>query len=137
REEELLRRVLALDESRPFAWNNLGILLARTTGDREAALDCYERAIRADSSLAEPWYNRGNVLLEKGLPDEALEDFDRAIRADPSFGWARVGKAAALLRKGDLEGAVRELQLALRADPSFAPARAMIEDLRRRAASPR
>jgi tetratricopeptide (TPR) repeat protein len=136
REEELLRKVVLLDPSRAMAWNNLGSLLVRARGDRAEAIECYTRAIEADSSLVEAWVNRGSTEVELGRPDAAIFDFDEAIRRDASFAWAHYGKAMALREKGDFEGVVLELKLALRADPSLAPARALLEELRRAAGGP-
>lgn len=58
-------------------WNSLGVSLT-DKGDAEAALACFEEALRLDGRLAAAAYNRGGALFDLGRLDEARTGFQRA-----------------------------------------------------------
>ena len=49
-------------------------------GREEQALEHAERAVETDPRFAEAWYNRGFLLVERGLAEDAVNCFDNAIR---------------------------------------------------------
>jgi tetratricopeptide (TPR) repeat protein len=84
-----------------------------------AIADCNE-AVRADSSNATAFLNRGNAFLSKADPQHALSDFNAAIRLDPSSAWAFAARGNLYKNQGDLEHALADLNEASRLDPTYA-----------------
>ncbi|MFO8114147.1 MAG: tetratricopeptide repeat protein [Halorubrum sp.] len=74
-------------------------------GRTEQALEHAERAVETDPRFAEAWYNRGFLLVERGLAEDAVTCFDNAIR----LGYRNAGvleeKARALEEAGEHEQA--------------------------------
>ena len=74
-------------------------------GHDERALEHAERAVELDDRSPQAWYNRGYILLERGLAEDALSNFDNAIR----LGFRNAGvyeeKANALEQLGESERA--------------------------------
>lgn len=75
------------------------------SGRGEQALEHAERAVEIDPRFAQAWYNRGFLLVERGLAEDAVNCFDNAIR----LGYREAGvleeKARALEEAGDHEQA--------------------------------
>lgn len=77
------------------AWNDRGAFFAEKCCFDEA-LRSFEEAIRIDSHLATPLYNKG-VLLYNEEPLEALECFNQSIGIDPEFAEAWFNRCSLLL----------------------------------------
>lgn len=73
-----LNRALVLSPDNPFLHYNRGCLLAADADGREAAVADFTRAIEVDDRLAEAYYNRGVLLLQRGEKSRAISDFSRA-----------------------------------------------------------
>lgn len=76
------REAIHVDESGEHAataHTNLAYALWEV-GDDERAFEHAERAISLDQRLPQAWYNRGFILLERGLAEEALNALDNATR---------------------------------------------------------
>ena len=75
------------------------------SGRGEQALEHAERAVDIDPRFAQAWYNRGFLLVERGLAEDAVSCFDNAIR----LGYREAGvleeKARALEEAGEHEQA--------------------------------
>lgn len=50
------------------------------SGQQSQALDQAERAVELDPRFPQAWYNRGFLLLERGLAEDAIPCFENAIR---------------------------------------------------------
>lgn len=50
------------------------------SGRHEQALEHAERAVELDPRFPQAWYNRGFLLLERGLAEDAVDAFDNALR---------------------------------------------------------
>jgi len=61
------------------AHTNLAYALYEAGYD-EQAFEHAERAVELDSRLPQAWYNRGFMLMERGLAEDALNSLDNAIR---------------------------------------------------------
>ncbi len=74
-------------------------------GREEQALEHAERAVEKDSRFAEAWYNRGFLLVERGLAEDAVTCFDNAIRLGYRDAGVLEEKARALEEAGEHEQA--------------------------------
>src|SRR6056297_660785 len=75
------------------------------SGRGEQALEHAERAVETDPRFAEAWYNRGFLLVERGLAEDAVKCFDNAIRLGYRDAGVLEEKARALEEAGDHEQA--------------------------------
>ncbi|TKX42451.1 tetratricopeptide repeat protein [Halorubrum sp. SD690R] len=75
------------------------------SGRSEQALEHAERAVETDPRFAEAWYNRGFLLVERGLAEDAVKCFDNAIRLGYRDAGVLEEKARALEEAGEHEQA--------------------------------
>ena len=75
------------------------------SGRGEQALEHAERAVETDPRFAEAWYNRGFLLVERGLAEDAVTCFDNAIRLGYRSAGVLEEKARALEEAGEHEQA--------------------------------
>ena len=74
-------------------------------GRHEQALEHAERAVEIDPRFAQAWYNRGFLLVERGLAEDAVKCFDNAIRLGFRTAEVLEEKARALEEAGEHEQA--------------------------------
>ena len=74
-------------------------------GRHEQALEHAERAVETDPRFAEAWFNRGFLLVERGLAEDAVTCFDNAIRLGYRSAGVLEEKARALEEAGEHEQA--------------------------------
>jgi tetratricopeptide (TPR) repeat protein len=67
-------------------------------------------------------YFSGNVLVNRGLPDEAIQRYQRVLRIEPEFAGAYNGMGNALVEEGRSADAIPEYQKALQINPNFGEA---------------
>ncbi|MEU7892572.1 tetratricopeptide repeat protein [Nonomuraea sp. NPDC049152] len=96
--------------------------LRAMSGEREAALADYTRAIEADPGYPDYYLDRGDLLRRLGRAEPALRDFESAIRLGPPWPEPHYNRAELRYEAGDLAGALEDLDYALELDPEFAPA---------------
>jgi tetratricopeptide (TPR) repeat protein len=82
--ETLWRDTLAKNPRAAIAYVNLGALL-NSEKQYEAAIGCFQQAIRLKPGTVEPHNNMGIALTELGRYDEALFEFQEALRCDPDY----------------------------------------------------
>lgn len=83
-------------------------------GDRDGALQAYDRALTLDPDLATARYDRGELLLLEGRDADARADFEAAARLRPDH-WAVHFRLAELdARAGDARGFEDHLVEAMR-----------------------
>jgi len=75
------------------------------SGRGEQALEHAERAVETDPRFGEAWYNRGFLLVERGLAEDAVSCFDNAIRLGFRNAAVLEEKARALEEAGEHEQA--------------------------------
>jgi len=89
--------------------------------DFEEAITQYERAVSADPSFFEAYFNLGLAALNGGNADKALPAYEYALAISPQHRDSRYNLALALIKKDHLRDAARELETLLKADPSDRP----------------
>jgi tetratricopeptide (TPR) repeat protein len=115
---EALQLIAPTHPQRKWAFNLLGFIAA-DSGDNDAAIGWYRRAIAADEDdqFAIAYNNWGNALRAKGDPDGAIAKYMRAIDLDPENTFAYSNWGNALSDKGDLDGAIAKHARAAELDP--------------------
>lgn len=88
-------KILANDSSNMVAWNNRGVLLGELCC-LNASLQSFDQAISINSSVAEPWYNKGVALYREDL-SKSLDCFNRSLKLDPELAEAWFNRYAILM----------------------------------------
>jgi tetratricopeptide (TPR) repeat protein len=89
-------------------WELLG-LAYQFSGNEQAALDAFEKALLLDTNLAEAAYYRGLAYLEEDNNSNALNAFRIAVTNAPGWFEARVALARAYLLGGNPTAALLEV----------------------------
>jgi Tfp pilus assembly protein PilF len=76
------RAALAIAPADPAVTHNLGVAIA-AQGRHEAAVACFDEALRTDPGFVSAHYNRGVALLQIGETREAINAFGRAAKLEP------------------------------------------------------
>jgi tetratricopeptide (TPR) repeat protein len=100
--------------------NSLGSGLCDGTGDYDAAIACFRKAIELDPTYAQAHYNLGNALRGQGKVDEAIASYRKAIELDPKTALPHHNLGIALYRKGQVNEAIVCLKKAIDLDPKDA-----------------
>lgn len=90
------------------------------SGDSEAAIVEYNKAILLDPDNANTFVNRGKARANKGALDSAIADYDKAISMDPDSALAYNNRCFVRVKKGDFDTAIVDCDKAIAIDPSFA-----------------
>jgi tetratricopeptide (TPR) repeat protein len=91
-------------------------------GENDRAIADYNEAIRLDPNYAAPYYNWGEIYLDRNDADHAITEFDQSIRVDPKYARAYAGRALAYLKKGDFDRSLADADEAVRLDPKLGDA---------------
>ncbi len=92
------------------------------TGDLDAAIAAYRKALQADPDLAAAQYRLGQALHAQGKSDDALKHYREALRLDPELADAHCAVGGILVSKGRHKDAVQHLQRAIELQPDLANA---------------
>jgi tetratricopeptide (TPR) repeat protein len=76
------RAALAIVPADPAVTHNLGVAIA-AQGCHQAAVGCFDEALRAEPSFVSAHYNRAVALLQLGETASAIEAFSRAAQLEP------------------------------------------------------
>jgi adenylate cyclase len=113
----LLRVALGIDENDPEALAFAGNLIAKQSGDLDAAKEMVDRAVALNPNSALVWDQRGYLYQGLGQAEEAIRSFERAIRLsplDPMNFMAFAGLASAFIRQERFDEAVAAAKKSLR-----------------------
>jgi tetratricopeptide (TPR) repeat protein len=92
---------------------------AQQRGELSLAVKLYSKAITADSSLFQAYYQRATALIALGRDTEAEADLKRVLDLDQNFARAHRALGQLLLDRGMTEEAKRELARAIEIEPSL------------------
>jgi tetratricopeptide (TPR) repeat protein len=87
-------------------------------GDYDAALECYDRLLRARPEEIGVWFDRAELLVLLDRPEEALQCYTRILDFDRGNRQASYERANLLFGLGRLPAAVDALREALRLEPT-------------------
>lgn len=121
----MYRRILRREPNHPDALHLLGVL-ARQSGDPEAAIELVSRAVAAKPQAAQYRNTLGDAALATGRVAAAVAEFGRAVELRPDFTLAWYNLGLALQQQGELTAASEAYRRALELDPNLAEAHAFL-----------
>jgi len=114
--EKVLRDCLRRFPTSPFAYGELGSLLAQQ--DRHAeALRLLEEAVKVDPGYPQGWMLKAMVLLQKDRLDEADAAFREHEKRFPTTGEFEYWRGTYFVKRAQWEAAIEHLRLSLNLDP--------------------
>ncbi len=90
------------------------------SGELEAAVEAYTRAIEIDPNNARAYYNRAIAFEMLGDPFNALEDYTKAIEIKPNYAEAYNNRGCLRMRERDYEEAIEDFTIAILIKPDYA-----------------
>jgi len=118
--EQAFRQARELNPENPDTWLALGCIYREM--DRPEAEAQFRKALDLRSDLVPAWVHLGNLLQDRGDPEEALACYDRALACDPDDADANYNLGVLEQRQGWLDSARSHLDRAIQARPDFAHA---------------
>ena len=112
---------LALKADFADALTNLGLLL-RDDGKLAEAIDCFQRALKANPRDAAAQNSLGSVLQRQGKFAEAIASYRQALQLRPDSAEAHSNLGSALAAAGQLDEAAASCQRAVQLNPNMAQA---------------
>jgi tetratricopeptide (TPR) repeat protein/S1-C subfamily serine protease len=101
-----------------YAYNNRGSAKS-AMGNKQGAIDDYDRAIAIDPQSATAYYNRGNAKLALGNKQGAIGDYDRAIAINTQFADAYYNRGKVKSDLGNKQGAISDYDRAIAINPQY------------------
>lgn len=99
---EILRPAIEANPTAAMPWNTLGTIVTEQ-GDLATARTFFDEALRLQPNFPKAQYNRGNVRLSLGEPEDALSDCDTALAgtaAQDERQMMRLSRATILMELG-------------------------------------
>ena len=97
------------DPKNPYARYGLG-MLAKNTGDAQAAIDAFKHVTEIDPNDADTWYFLGTAYVQAKQFPQAIEAFDHALKLNPLHASAEFGLSRAYQQFSDVEHAREHLK---------------------------
>src|ERR1700685_1323711 len=92
-------------------------LILKLLGRRQAALECFDRAIALDVRNAVAYHCRAGMYNELGRTGDALANYDQPVALNPRFVDAFYGRGEVLQQSGRLLDAIASYDQASRIKP--------------------
>ncbi len=112
------QEILLNEPANQYALYNIG-LINQTRGDNEVAIEYYDRALAADSTLTVAAYNRALALRDVGRLDESAEAFEVLLLIDGENVGVLYNFGNLLISQGDVERGTELVNRAIELDPSL------------------
>lgn len=90
------------------------------SGQYDAAIEAYSRAVSAYPDFTDAYYNRGLSYYKKGRYAEAIEDYGRAIAKDPGNVQLYNNRGLAYLKNAQYGNAIEDYNKVISLNPSAA-----------------
>jgi len=101
-----------------WSYNERGISF-RDIGQRQLALEDFNKSIEINNKQSFFYYCRGDLILDYGSPRKALIDYDIAVKLDPDNKLYISGRADALQKLGKLKKALTDCNKVLDEDSDY------------------
>ena len=118
-DETLWKDTVARNPQEWRAYINLGAAL-KQSGNLDAAVGCFEQALRFNPDSAEAHNDLGDALRQQGKMPEAIRHFEQALRIRPDSAESHGNLGNALAQLGRDQEAIRHFEQALQINPDFA-----------------
>ncbi len=92
-------------------------LTASMKGDMKAAISYFQKAARADSTMATAYHQLGKCYARLGDPEKALGFLSEVVKKRPKLVTARLDLAGILVQLNQIDSARQHFQAILQADP--------------------
>ncbi len=102
---QILRKVVAIDDSIAEAWLNLGLVESKNLQENPQAIEYFDKALAIDPAYPEAWLNRGIALAGAKKYSEAFEAYDKALELRPDFAEAHRSRGDTFFKAGDKQAA--------------------------------
>ena len=112
------QEILLVEPANQYALYNIG-LINQTRGDNEVAIEYYDRALAADSTLTVAAYNRALALRDVGRLDESAEAFEALLLIDGENVGVLYNFGNLLISQGDVVRGTELVNRAIELDPSL------------------
>lgn len=112
------QEILLNEPANQYAQYNIG-LINQTRGDNEVAIEFYDRALAADSTLTVAAYNRALALRDVGRLDESAEAFEILLFIDGENVGVLYNFGNLLISQGDVVRGTELVNRAIELDPSL------------------
>jgi tetratricopeptide (TPR) repeat protein len=89
-------------------------------GKLPSAIAIYSKAVAADPTFANGYYNLAIAYRDLHQPERALDNYERALQADPKFTNARINYAILLQQEGYIVDALAQYEQVLKENPNDA-----------------
>jgi len=129
RAKALLAEADVMAPDTPEILNKLAFVLAKE-GDRERALEHYERSLQIDAADDLVHNAMASIYREQGDFEKAREHFLEALRIDPEYEVTYFNYANLLTETGEHDEAKNMYEKALELKPDFMQAKSELEKLR-------
>ena len=98
-------------------------LTASMKGDLNRAIECFEKAIHLDQTLAAAYHQIAKCYLRLGRGEQAVNVLHQVVTKRPDHSAARLDLGQALVKTGNTDAARQQFQQLVVLDPSNARAR--------------
>jgi tetratricopeptide (TPR) repeat protein len=116
--EQAAKLKASYPETRPNAWNNLGLIASRA-GDSDEAIRNFQEALRADSEYFIGWENLGNAYRQEKRWEEARRALEKAVSIKPDDPEANYSLGMVFAQADDSGRTEALLTKALHARPAY------------------
>ena len=114
-------RLIAVDRQDAEASFKLGVI-KYDLGERNAAMEAFDKAIEINPSYAKAYFNRGILKFDIHLYTEAIRDYSKAIEIDPKYAEAYYHRGIANFHEKQKLAAINDYNRAIEIKPDYARA---------------